>query len=137
MFCLLRYSQSVLNTSLIVYLSPYAMLKAFPACSLLAKQHLRLASITFSIYVKSLEKLPSPLIVGLSSLSNCLINFGITAAYWPFGSCLLPKTLKYLNPYVSRPYNLVYNFAYSSLTFFVKAYGDNTFPSIPSTLGKF
>jgi dTDP-glucose 4,6-dehydratase len=48
--------------------------------SLGAKQALRLASITFSIYVKSLDCFPSPLIVGCSLFRSCLINLDITAA---------------------------------------------------------
>ena len=31
------------------------------------------------------------------------IHFGITAAYAPLGSCLLPKILKYLNPIDLNP----------------------------------
>ena len=42
---------------------------------------------TSSIYVKSLEKDPSPFIVGASLLIKDLINLGMAAAYAPEGSC--------------------------------------------------
>ena len=51
------------------------------ACRLVrCKTSLEIASITFSIYVKSLDCIPSPLIVGVSLFMSILINFGITAA---------------------------------------------------------
>ena len=44
--------------------------------------------------MKSLEYEPSPFIIGLLLFLIRLINFGITAAYAPFGFCFGPKTLK-------------------------------------------
>lgn len=56
------------------------MLNACPAASPDALHAFKFASITLSMYVKSLDCLPSPLIVGVSPSSSCLMNFGITAA---------------------------------------------------------
>ena len=59
----------------------------------------------------------------------------MTAAYILSGSCLLPKTLKYLNPMYSIPYVLEKTSAYSSSTYLVRAYGDNGLPTWSSTFG--
>src|SRR5689334_24322081 len=91
--------------------------------------------MTFSINVKSLVCSPSPKITGDCLLRIARINFGIAAAYSPFGSCLGPNTLKYLNPIHSIPYKREKTDAYNSLVSFETAYGLNGFPNCPSDFG--
>jgi hypothetical protein len=64
------------------------------------------AFTTLATWVKSLLCSPSPKMVGDWSLSNAIINSGMTAEYCECGSCFGPNTLKYRSDTVSSPYVL-------------------------------
>src|SRR5690349_16712393 len=115
--------------------APHPTLNTSPTASRGASHASRFALTAFATNVKSRVCSPSPKMSGDSFAIADTMNFGTTAAYCEFGSCLGPKILKYRNATASTANEAANARQYSSPASFVTAYGDNGFGTIPSCFG--
>ena len=83
--------------------SPQAMFTTWPVSLFLVPAARRLALTVLSMKQKSRVCSPSPKTVGRVLAIAALMKFGMTAAYWLFGSWRGPNTLKYRRLRVSIP----------------------------------